>query len=86
MEPDLTGFDQAVAAQLAEARRGMESVLAEPDADADRLAAAYGTLGQLYHAYELLDVAGACYVNANQLAPQDFRWLHLMADVSRLAG
>ena len=64
----------------------MESVLAEPDADADRLAAAYGTLGQLYHAYELLDVAGACYVNANQLAPQDFRWLHLMADVSRLEG
>ena len=86
VEPDLVGFDQAVAAQLAEARRGMEAVLAEPDADTDRLAAAYGTLGQLYHAYELLDVAGACYVNANQLAPQDFRWLHLMADVNRLAG
>jgi len=86
VEPDLTGFDEAVAAQLVEARRGMESVLAEPDADADRLAAAYGTLGQLYHAYELLDVARACYTNANQLAPQDFRWLHLMADVSRLEG
>jgi tetratricopeptide (TPR) repeat protein len=86
VEPDLTGFDEVVAAQLAEARRGMESVLAEPDADADRLAVAYGTLGQLYHAYELLDVAEACYVNANQMAPRDFRWLHLMADVNRLAG
>ena len=86
VEPDLAGLDEAVAAQLAEARRGMEAVLAEPDTDAKSLAAAYGTLGQLYHAYELLDVAADCYMNASYLAPQDFWWPHLLADVSRLSG
>jgi tetratricopeptide (TPR) repeat protein len=84
--PDLTGLDDVVAMQLDEARREMEAVIAEPDADTARLAAAYGTLGQLYHAYELLDVAEVCYSNASFLSPGDFRWLHLLADVSRLAG
>ncbi len=84
--PDLTGLDEVVALQLAEARREVEAVIAEPNADVGRLAAAYGTLGQLYHAYELLDVAEVCYSNASFLAPGDFRWFHLLADVSRLAG
>ena len=84
--PDLTSLDEVVALQLGEARREMEAVIAEPDADIGRLAAAYGTLGQLYHAYELLEVAEVCYANASFLSPEDFRWVHLLADISRLAG
>jgi len=84
--PDLTGLDDVVAMQLAEARQEMEAAIAEPDASVERLAAAYGTLGQLYHAYELLDVAEVCYANASFLSPGDFRWVHLLADVARLAG
>jgi tetratricopeptide (TPR) repeat protein len=84
--PDLSGLDPLVAEQLEEARSEMEAAIAEPDADIARLAAAYGTLGQLYHAYELLDVARACYVNASFLRPQDFRWVHLLADISRKNG
>ena len=84
--PDLTGLDDVVALQLAEARREMEAAIAEPDAGVGRLAAAYGTLGQLYHAYELLEVADVCYANASFLTPGDFRWVHLLADISRLAG
>lgn len=84
--PDLGGLDVTVAEQLQEARLEMEAAIAEPDADVARLTAAYGTLGQLYHAYELFEVAQACYFNANFLTPQDFRWLHLLADVSRQRG
>jgi tetratricopeptide (TPR) repeat protein len=86
VEPDLNGLDSVVADQLRQARKEMEAVIADPTADIDRLAAAYGTLGQLYHAYELLDAAESCYVNASILAPQDFRWVHLLADVARLGG
>jgi tetratricopeptide (TPR) repeat protein len=86
VEPDLTGLDAVVADQLRQARREMETVIANPTADIGRLAAAYGTLGQLYHAYELLDAAEACYHNATFLAPQNFRWIHLLADVARLEG
>jgi tetratricopeptide (TPR) repeat protein len=86
IEPDLAGLDTAVAGQLRQARQEMEEVIADPTASANRLAAAYGTLGQLYHAYELLDAAEPCYLNASYLTPQDFRWLHLLADVARLEG
>ncbi len=84
--PDFGDLDVTVAEQLQEARLEMEAAIAEPDADVARLTAAYGTLGQLYHAYELFEVAQACYFNANFLTPQDFRWLHLLADVSRQRG
>jgi tetratricopeptide (TPR) repeat protein len=86
VEPNLTGLDTVVADQLRQARKEMEAVIADPTADVNRLAAAYGTLGQLYHAYELLDSAESCYVNASFLAPQSFRWVHLLADVARLEG
>ena len=29
-------------------------------------------LGQIYHAYELMDSAEACYVNALRISPADF--------------
>jgi tetratricopeptide (TPR) repeat protein len=86
IEPDLSRVDAAVADQLRQARKEMETAIADPEAGVSRLAAAYGTLGQLYHAYELFDAAEACYLNASFLAPQDFRWLHLLADVARNNG
>jgi tetratricopeptide (TPR) repeat protein len=86
IEPDLTGLDTVVAAQLRQAHQEVKAVIADPTADIERLAAAYGTLGQLYHAYELLDAAESCYVNASFLSPQNFRWVHLLADVARLGG
>jgi len=86
IQPDLSGLDTVVADQLQQARHEMEAVIADPTASIDRLAAAYGTLGQLYHAYELFDTAESCYVNASFLAPQNFRWVHLLADVARHKG
>jgi tetratricopeptide (TPR) repeat protein len=79
--PDLTSLDETVAEQLRKARAEMEAAIAEPDANAQRLAAAYGTLGQLYHAYELYDQAAEAYANASVLEPDEFSWHHLLGRV-----
>ena len=80
---DDSPLEEAVALHLQQARSEMKKVLAEPGACPERLADAYGTLGQHYHAYELYDPAGSCYRNAKALDPQNFRWLHLLGDVLR---
>ncbi len=79
--PDLTNLDEVVAKQLRQARQEMEAAIAEPDANPQRLAAAYGTLGQLYHAYELYDQAAEAYANASFLQPNEFKWHHLLGHV-----
>jgi tetratricopeptide (TPR) repeat protein len=86
VEPDLAGLDTVVADQLRQARQEMGAAIADPTASVERLAAAYGTLGQFYHAYELFDAADSCYLNANFLTPQNFQWVHLLADVARHKG
>ena len=84
--PDLAEMEAPFIEQLEAARADFEAIIVEPDASAQRLAAAYGTLGQLYHAYELVDPAAACYANATVLEPRDFRWQHLLGDVTRAQG
>ncbi len=84
--PDVGDLEAVVADQLQRARAELEATLADVHATAPQLAAAYGRLGELYHAYGLLDAAAACYGNAGQLEPQDFRWPHLLGDVSRKTG
>ena len=85
-QPDLGPLDPTVAQQLTQARHEMETAIADPTAGTRELAATYGSLGQVYHAYELLDTARQCYDNAIALEPQNFAWLHLQGDVSRLQG
>ncbi|NOT61830.1 MAG: tetratricopeptide repeat protein [Acidobacteria bacterium] len=47
-----------------------------------QLSEAYGKLGQIYHAHNFLTAAAACYANARQLAPQDFRWIYLLGNLA----
>ena len=56
------------------------------NSSANELANAYGTLGELYHAYSLLAPAQDCYLNASRLAPKDFRWVYLLAKLDHLQG
>src|SRR5439155_5396878 len=72
--------------QLGAGRAEFEAAIARPDAADTALAHAYGTLGQLYHAYEFLDAAEACYQNAVALAPRDFAWRYSLAVVSQIKG
>ncbi len=84
--PELADVDRVVADQLAEARRAFEEEVSSPGQSDEGRAESYGVLGQLYHAYELLDAARASYLNAVALAPADARWRHLLADVLRRQG
>lgn len=50
------------------------------------VARTYGELGELYHAYGLLEAARPCYRNARALAPEDFNWAYLLGRVERDLG
>lgn len=84
-EPQLDRVDPAVREQLTEERAKLDQLFAEDTAD-KRLAAAVGRMGQLYHAYDLLEPAAACYRNARQLDPEAFRWLHYLGSVYQRQG
>ena len=76
--PDLAALESSVADQLRQVHRASADLIATTDlAEAD-LADAYGSLGQVHHAYEFLDAAEASYLNSTRLAPGDVRWPHLL--------
>jgi tetratricopeptide (TPR) repeat protein len=86
--PDLAPLEQAVGEQIAQAQERLAGLAAAAGTDPRELAAAYGRLGMLYHAYGLREPAEACYRNAARLAPADPQWPHglglLLQDAGRL--
>ncbi len=78
-EPSLVGMEEAVQQQLRGARADLDELVARPDAVPGRLAPAFGDLGRLYLAYDLVEPAAACLRNAWRLAPAEFRWPYLLA-------
>ena len=50
------------------------------------LSPAYGEMGQLYHVQDFLGAAAACYLNAESLAPTDFRWPYYLGHIYRNKG
>lgn len=73
---ELSDADPAVREQVEAARARLSRAL-EERAPAAELAAAWGELARLYHAYELDEAAAACYRRARELAPGDLRWSYL---------
>ena len=78
-EPSLAGMEEAVRQQLSGARADLDEVLARAGGDPAVLTPAYGDLGRLYLAYDLVGPAAACLRNAWRLAPSDLRWPYLLA-------
>jgi tetratricopeptide (TPR) repeat protein len=81
---DLTTADPLVREQILVARERLEA-LVEQEAEAGRLASAFGEMGQIYHAYDLLEPAAASYRNANRSAP-GYRWLYYLGLVYEREG
>jgi tetratricopeptide (TPR) repeat protein len=84
--PDLSKLEPDVREQLLSLQNSLATVVkntATPDA---LLSEAYGTMGEIYHAYSLIAPAQECYLNASRLAPQDFRWVYLLAKLDQLEG
>ena len=77
-DPDTSSMTVPVARAIREARA---AALAQPDS-----ADAVGRLGQVYHAHWLYDAAAACYEIARKRAPEDFRWVYLLASAEELRG
>lgn len=82
--PPLDGLEPAVASQLREARQAFEG--AASGARTRDLAAAYGELGRVFHAYEFLETAEPAYANAMRLSPGDGRWPHLLGYLYQQTG
>jgi protein O-GlcNAc transferase len=76
--PDTSSMTVPVARAIREARA---AALAQPDS-----ADAVGRLGQVYHAHWLYAAAAASYEIAHKLAPEDFRWVYLLAGAEELRG
>jgi hypothetical protein len=59
--PPLDGLEPLVAAQLREVRQQLDSTVTRDATDPKKLADAYGSVAQVYHAYEFFDAAEAAY-------------------------
>jgi tetratricopeptide (TPR) repeat protein len=62
------------------------STIKDTQSTTTKLSAAYGAMGEIYHAYSLTAPARECYLNANALAPKDFRWIYFLAKLDQLEG
>lgn len=72
--PNLSELEAAVSEHLSFVRNDVEAALAGDGIDRPTRAAKFGEAGMTYHAYAIYDAAVACYLNAERLAPSDFRW------------
>jgi len=85
-EVGLDELDTQARDSIEVARRQLnETLQAQPEED-DKLAAAYGELGGLYQVNHAFPAAEACYENAAQLAPDEFRWAYYLAYLAESSG
>ncbi len=85
-EPTLEGVEDAVRTQLVERRRTAAEWIAAGELTDSEVADAYGGLGQLYFAYDIMDAAEPCLLNARNLDPGGFRWRYLLGALFTRSG
>jgi tetratricopeptide (TPR) repeat protein len=84
--PPLNDFEPAVAQQMREQIASFRAVVEGGSVSNARLADAYGSLGRLFHAYELFESAEPSYLNAARLASGDVTWPHLLGYLYQQTG
>jgi tetratricopeptide (TPR) repeat protein len=84
--PDLTKLEADVREQLSSLQSSLAATVKDPGATEAKLSEAYGTMGEIYHAYSLTAPARECYLNASRLAPEQFRWVYLLAKLDQQEG
>jgi len=83
---NLEPFEEHVARRLSAERARIERLLETEGTGEPELAEAFGELGRLAFASELIDVALVCNRNAGLLAPRDPRWPSYVGHLERFAG
>lgn len=71
--PDLTAVEPRVRAAI---EKELATAAREPDS-----ASTWGRLGMTLHAHQFDEEAAAAYAEASRMAPRDFRWTYLRANV-----
>ena len=84
--PDLSQLEPDVREQIKSQQDLLTATVKDPQSTETKLSAAYGAMGEIFHAYSLTAPARECYLNANTLAPKDFRWIYLLAKLDQLEG
>lgn len=82
--PELAGVEEGVRKQLGEARDKLEGAVSA--GDPVKAAAAFGSLGELYIAYDYNTPAAASLRNAEKLDPASFVWPYEQGLVARASG
>jgi tetratricopeptide (TPR) repeat protein len=77
-QPVLGNLEQSVREQLLDERHRVEELVAQSAVEPQILATAFGELGQLYYLNDFNAPAEACYLNAANLDPNDFRWQYFL--------
>jgi tetratricopeptide (TPR) repeat protein len=73
-----------VQAQVREQFAALQQQIQAPDASSAARASAYGEMGRLFIATELLDPAERCFTNAAALDPDGMRWVYYLGHIARL--
>ncbi|MCG8460889.1 MAG: tetratricopeptide repeat protein [Holophagales bacterium] len=82
--PELEAVEEGARRQIEEARATV--AVAERRGEVIRLASAYGSLGEVHHAYGLHTSAGAAYRNAAVLDPNGFAWPYYLGLLAQESG
>jgi tetratricopeptide (TPR) repeat protein len=85
-QPDLEELEPNVRDQLISFQNSLAAQTKDSATTDLKLSEAYGLMGQVYQAYSLTSPARECYLNARHLAPKDFRWTYLLANISQQEG
>lgn len=83
---DLSKMDPVLGQWLERARSETEASLAGEGVPDATKAAAIGSLGQTYYAFDLLDPALTCFALARDLAPDEVKWQYLAGQVASTLG
>ena len=84
--PRTAGADRDAEQQLRDGYDALTAITDSANASPAELSTAYGELGKLFMAAELLDSAEPCILNASTLLPEDPRWTYYLAHLYRLKG
>lgn len=84
--PDLSQLEPEVREQIKAQQDALVTTLNDPKSTDAKLSAAYGALGEIYHAYSLNAPARECYLNASRLSPKEFRWIYFLGKLDQFEG
>jgi tetratricopeptide (TPR) repeat protein len=85
-EPEMENLEAEIRQQLVAVRTSWPALAKNKSIDDAGLSEVYGLLGQLYQAYAMARPAEECYLNAQRLAAQDFRWVYLLGTIYQQEG